>query len=170
MDDFELKALTSAGVPAAIEMAKQYRLLNEPGVAESICRDVLLVDAKNAEARVILLLCLTDQFARGIGARFDEALALARACADPYEAAYYAGIVFERRGKAQHRSGSPGSGEVAYAWLEKAMEMFEQAERLRPAGNDNAILRWYSCVRRLRAHGDLRPGHGPDDIAPQLGE
>lgn len=170
MDDFELKALTKAGVPQAIEKAKQYRLLNEPGVAESICRDVLMADTEHREARVILLLCLTDQFVRRIGPLFDEALALARALPDPYEAAYYAGIVCERRGKAHHRSGAPGCGEVAYAWLAKALEMFAQAEKLRPAGNDNAILRWNSCVRRLRAHDDLRPGAEVDDIAPQLGE
>jgi hypothetical protein len=170
VDDFQLKALTSAGVPAAIDMAKQYRLLGEPGVAESICRDVLLVDGKNADARVTLLLALTDQFARGIGTSFDDALDLARSCPDPYEAAYYTGIVYERRGKAHHRSGKPGSGEVAYEWLRKAMERFAEAERLRPAGNDNAILRWNSCVRRLRASGDLRPGQAGDEIAPQLGE
>ena len=170
MDDFQLKALTSAGVPAAIEMAKQYRLLNEPFVAESICRDVLLVDGKNADARIVLLLALTDQFARGIGTAFDDALAVARACPDPYEAAYYTGIVYERRGKAHHRSGKPGCGEVAYDWLRKAMEKFTEAERLRPAGNDNAILRWNSCVRRLRACSDLRPAPDRDEIAPQLGE
>jgi hypothetical protein len=146
VDDFQLKALTSAGVPAAIDMAKQYRLLGEPGVAESICRDVLLVDGSNDEARVILLLALTDQFARGIGTAFDDALALARACPDAYEAAYYTGIVYERRGKAHHRSGKPGSGEVAYVWLQKALTMFAEAERLRPTGNDNTILRWNSCV------------------------
>lgn len=170
MDDFDLKALTSAGVPQAVEKAKHYRLLNEPGVAESICRDVLLVDPDHREARVILLLCLTDQFARRIGTLFDEALSLARALPDPYEAAYYAGIVCERRGKAHHRSGVPGCGQVAYVWLRKAMEMFAQAERLRPAGNDNSILRWNSCVRRLRAHDDMRPPADHDDIAPQLGE
>ena len=37
-------AAGSVGIAGAIEKAKQYRLLNEPGTAESICRDVLAVD------------------------------------------------------------------------------------------------------------------------------
>ncbi|MFY9944216.1 MAG: hypothetical protein WAK57_18740 [Desulfobacterales bacterium] len=36
----ELKTITPKAVPAAIAMAKQYRLLNEPQEAESICRNV----------------------------------------------------------------------------------------------------------------------------------
>jgi hypothetical protein len=125
-------------------------------VAESICRDVLVVDAEHKEARIVLLLSLTDMFTRSIAAHFDEALALARGLDDPYERAYYAGIVHERRAKAHHRSGSPASGEIAYDWFRRAMDLFAEAERLRPAGDDGAILRWNSCVRRLRAHTDLR--------------
>ena len=170
MDHYELKPLTKAGIPGAIEKAKQYRLLNEPGVAESICRDVLLIDADDAEARIVLVLSLTDMFARGICDRFDEALAVARSLPDPYERAYYAGIVFERRAKAHHRSKSPGAGQVAYEWFRKAMEMFAEAERRRPAGDDSAILRWNSCVRRLRAHADLQPDVDDRGVAPQLGE
>ena len=36
--------------------------LNEPGEAESICRDVLEVDPDNQDALITLLLALTDQF------------------------------------------------------------------------------------------------------------
>jgi hypothetical protein len=170
VEPFELKPLTEAGIPGAIDKAKQYRLLNEPGVAESICRDVLLIDAQNAEARIVLLLSLTDMFARGIAERFDEALALARALPDEYERAYYAGIVFERRAKAHHRSTSPAAGQVAYEWFRRAMGAFAEAEQLRPEGDDSAILRWNSCVRRLRAHPDLHADVDDRGIAPQLGE
>ena len=38
---FELKPLSREGIPAALEKAMRYRLLNEPGEAESICHDVL---------------------------------------------------------------------------------------------------------------------------------
>jgi hypothetical protein len=41
------------------------------------------------------------------------------------------------------------------------MELYEQAEELRPAGNDDAILRWNSCARTLMQHQNLRPR--PDD-------
>jgi hypothetical protein len=37
----ELKRLSKAGVAAALVMADRYRLLFEPGEAESICLDVL---------------------------------------------------------------------------------------------------------------------------------
>ena len=47
---FELKPLSLEGVPAALEKAMRYRLLNEPGEAESICHDVLGVDPDNQEA------------------------------------------------------------------------------------------------------------------------
>jgi hypothetical protein len=36
---FELKPLSQAAIPAALEKAMRYRLLNEPGEAASICQD-----------------------------------------------------------------------------------------------------------------------------------
>ena len=53
---FELKPISSAGVPRAIAKAERYRLLNEPEEAESICLDILRVDADNQEVLVMLLL------------------------------------------------------------------------------------------------------------------
>lgn len=170
MDDFQLKPLTRAGIAGAIDKAKQYRLLNEPGAAESICRDVLDVEPANEEAAILLLLTLTDMFARGIGQRFDEALRLAQALRGPYERAYYTGIVYERRGKAHHRSNAPQSGLMAYDWLRRAMVQFEVAEQLRPPGDDQAILRWNGCVRRLRAHPELRPAAEDAGAPPLLGD
>ena len=41
---FELKHLTAAGIAAALEKAEQYRLLNQPWAAESICWDIAAVD------------------------------------------------------------------------------------------------------------------------------
>lgn len=170
MDDFQLKPLTRAGIAGAIDKARQYRLLNEPGAAESICRDVLDVDPANEEAAILLLLTLTDMFARGIGDRFDEALRLAQSLPGLYERAYYTGVVYERRGKAHHRSKAPQSGVMAYDWLRRAMTQFEQAERLRPSGDDQSILRWNSCVRRLRSHPELRPDGEQSDTPPLLGD
>jgi hypothetical protein len=167
---FDLKPLTSVGIPKALEMASHYRLLNEPGVAESICRDVLLAEPDNAEARKVLLLALTDMFPRGIAGRFDEALALGKALPTPYQQAYYVGIVYERRAKAHHRSPTPARGALAYEWIMKAMDKFAEAGKLRDEGDDDALLRWNNCVRRLQQHADLRPDHEPEDIVPQLGE
>ena len=58
---FELKTLTEKGIPAALEKAERYRLLNEPAEAESICLDVLKVAPDNQEAITTLLLAVTDR-------------------------------------------------------------------------------------------------------------
>ena len=59
---FELKTLSPEGVPAALEKALRYRMLNEPEQAESICEDVLRLEPDNQEALVMLILALTDRF------------------------------------------------------------------------------------------------------------
>ena len=41
---FDLKPLSKDAIPAALAKAERYRLLNEPGEAESICLDVLRID------------------------------------------------------------------------------------------------------------------------------
>jgi hypothetical protein len=46
----ELKQLHKDAIPAALEKAERYRLLNEPGEAESICLDILAVDPDNQRA------------------------------------------------------------------------------------------------------------------------
>ena len=63
---FELKPLSRDAVPGALERATRYRLLNEPGEAESICLDVLQVDPDNQEAIVILLLASDRPVRKGI--------------------------------------------------------------------------------------------------------
>ena len=63
----ELKPLSKEAIPAALEKAVRYRLLNEPAEAESICLDVLKADPENQEAIVTLLLALTDRFDKGYG-------------------------------------------------------------------------------------------------------
>ena len=58
----ELKQLHKDAIPAALEEAERYRLLNEPGEAESICLDILAVDPDNQRAIITLLLAFTDRF------------------------------------------------------------------------------------------------------------
>src|SRR5215510_11710894 len=97
----ELKRLHKDAVPAALDKAERYRLLNEPAEAESICLDVLATDPNNQRALVILLLALTDRFCKGYGVDATRAQDLLPRLESPYERAYYAGVVCERRGKAQ---------------------------------------------------------------------
>ena len=48
----ELKPLSRDAVDAALAKAERYRFLNEPGEAESICLDILAVDAANQAALI----------------------------------------------------------------------------------------------------------------------
>ena len=151
----ELKPLSRESIPRALEKAERYRLLNEPVDAESICQDVLAVDPQNQQALVMLVLARTDQFGDERGddvGLAEEALAGLK---DAYARAYYEGIIFERRGKAQLKRGTPGSGYVAYQSLQRAMRCYEQAESVRPSGNDDALLRWNACARILQRHPGL---------------
>jgi hypothetical protein len=144
---FELKPLSQQGIPAALERAMRYRLLNEPSEAESICQDVLRIDPENQQALVTLLLAITDRFGRNYSVGITEATEVLPRLHDPYERDYYAGIICERRAKACLRHGGPGSGFDAYEFLREAMECYEKAEAIRPAGNDEALLRWNACAR-----------------------
>lgn len=154
---FELKRLSPAAVPAALEKAHRYRLLNEPTDAESICRDVLAVEPRNQEALVTLTLSLSDQLEERMSAAYEQALAALSQLEDEYRRHYYTGILCERRAKAQQRRGGPRAGHTVYDWFRQAMDHYEDAAALRPAGNDDALLRWNACARVLNAHPDLAP-------------
>ncbi|MGI8956346.1 MAG: hypothetical protein ACR2II_05450 [Chthoniobacterales bacterium] len=145
----ELKSLSRAAIPAALEKAERYRLLNEPGEAESICLDILKTDPENQPALTMLLLALTDRFSKGYGVSDTPVNQLLARLTDEYERAYYSGIVAERRAKAKLAQGSPGAHHYAYDELCEAMRQFETAEKIRPAGNDDALLRWNTCARMM---------------------
>jgi hypothetical protein len=92
-----LKTISKEGIPEALSKAERYRLLNEPGEAESICRDVMAVEPDHQGALRLLGLALTDQFVGGAADRHVEAEGVFERLRDPYEKLYYAGIVHERR-------------------------------------------------------------------------
>lgn len=149
---FELKPLHPEAVPAALEKAERYRLLNEAAEAESICRDVLALNPENQRALVLLLLAFTDQFGRGLPTLVSQAYDAAGRLLDEYERLYYTGIVHERQAKATLRQNTIGTGEFAFGALREAMTCFEKAEALRPPGNDDALLRWNTCARLIHDH------------------
>ncbi len=153
---FELQPLSPKAIDSALEKAERYRLLNEPWEAESICRDVLAVDENNQRAVTTMLLALTDRFS-GEGVSVKEVRELADRLESEYERAYYNGIICERRGKSRLASNIMGTGPAVYDWLREAMDWFEKAKELRPAGNDDAILRWNTCARLIMHHKDVRP-------------
>jgi len=164
----ELKPITLAGVPAALQKAERYRLLNDSTAAESICLDVLQVDSDNQQALVTLLLSITDQFTEDTGDSVRRARDVLPKLKDEYKRAYYAGIISERKAKALlHRAGL-GVEAVAHDWFRDAMRAYEKAEALRPAGNDEAILRWNTCARMLGRQEPQRQTR--DEYEPALGE
>jgi hypothetical protein len=163
---FELKTLHPDAIARALAKAERYRLLNEPSEAESICRDVLEVDATNQEALATLLLALTEQFS-GEPKLFNEAAHVAAQLVDDYDRAYYTGLVWERRAKAHLTHDGPVLGPQVYDWLREAMTWFERAEAIRPAGNDDALLRWNACARAIMRDHRLAPGR-EEPVEPLL--
>lgn len=145
----ELKALSKEAIPAALEKAMRYRLLNEPGEAESICLDVLKADPENQDAIITLLLALTDRFIKGYGVSDTQAKELLARIKGEYDRAYYSGIFAERRAKAKLQQHTPDCRFQAFDLLTDAMSWFEKAEAVRPHGNDDALLRWNTCARLI---------------------
>src|SRR3954465_2410942 len=96
-----LKPITREGIPAALQKAERYRLLNESSAAESICLDVLEIDPGNQEELVSLILSITDQFTEEIAEGVHRAREVLPKLSDEYERTYYAGIICERRARAQ---------------------------------------------------------------------
>jgi len=143
----ELKKLHQDAISAALEKAGRYRLLNEPAEAESICLDILAVDPENQHAIVTLLLALTDRFEKGYGVSDTQAKELLARLKSAYDRTYYSGIVAERRAKVKLRQNTPDCRFQAYDLFRDAMSYFEKAEAIRPAGNDEALLRWNTCAR-----------------------
>ena len=153
---FALKPLSHESVTGALAKAEHYRLLGEPAEAESICRDIVEIEPENQPALICLMLALSDQIAHDSRA-FGNAVALLSRLRRDYDRAYYGGIVWERRAKARYQEGGPGVHHAVYEWVLRALKFFEEAERLRAPGNDDALLRWNTCVRFLARHRQLVP-------------
>ncbi len=159
----ELKALSDEAIESALAKAERYRLLNEPHEAESICLDILQIDPHNQSAHVTLVLALTDQFGHAPGAH-DRARAALVNLQSEYDQAYYSGLIAERRAKAQFARGGAGSSVGVFEWITEAMRHFDRAEALRPAGNEDARLRWNACARFLDRHPQLRAADERSEI------
>jgi hypothetical protein len=155
---FRLKPLSTDAIPGALAKAERYRLLNEPGEAESICLDVLEIDGGNQDALIMLVLALTDQFPPETTSKtITRPGGLAGQLVDDYDRAYYSGIVRERRAKAVLQHQRYGATATAIAWLKEAMGFYERAEAVRPAHNDDAVLRWNACARLLMHLPEIEP-------------
>ena len=150
--EFKLKTISPEGIEEALSKIELYRFLNEPEEAESICQDVLAVAPGHQLALRALGLTITDQFTGDPTDRYAEVENAFQQLTDRYERLYYMGLLHERRAKAQLRAGRPPH--TLLVLLEEAMRSYEEAEKIRPTGNDDAILRWNRCARLIHAHAE----------------
>ena len=151
-----------------MEKARQYRLLNEPRDAESICLDVLAAEAGHQDALATLILARTDQFGDG-HATHKHACELLGQIESAYEKLYYEGLICERWAKANLDDEMPGF--AVHDWLTRAMTLYEQAAEIAPANDAEATLRFNACARLIARRRDLAPRHeydaeaiGRDDV------
>jgi hypothetical protein len=96
----------------------------------------------------VIVLALTDQFSGGQSPGVNMAREYASKLPSPYERHYYSGIIFERQARALVAKAH--AAVYAYDAFREAMTCYEEAERVRPSGNDDALLRWNSCLRTIR--------------------
>ena len=160
-----LKPISKDSIPKALIRAKHYRLLNEPWQAESICRDILKVEVNHQVAILYLILSITDQFDDEKSSSYSvEAKELCTQLNSAFEQKYYRGIIAERLGKTTLSRNTPRVKYIAYEYYRTAMEFFEEAEKIQPEGNQDAILRWNACVRRIE---EFKLTSSPDDYHVQ---
>jgi hypothetical protein len=164
-----LKPITREGIPSALRKVERYRLLNDAVAAESICLDILEVDPGNQDALDSLVLTISDQLDRELTEGVARARILLPRVESEYRRHYLNGIICERRGKAQVSQGALGASEVAADWFREAMTWYAKAEAIRPANNDESILRWNSCVRMLGKH-EPSGRFEPREYEPTIGE
>lgn len=159
---FKLKPIHEDAIPQALRRAERYRLLNEPAQAESICRDILRVQADHQQTLVTIVLALADQLSGSLASVSPhEAREYTQRLTDEYEKRYYSGLIYERQARGLLNRGM--SGAFSYDVFREAMTWYEKAGELSPPGNDDAILRWNSCVRTIR-RSNLRPRQEDEEL------
>ena len=144
----QFKTISKGAIEEALSKVQHYRYLNQAEEAESICRDILAVDPENQMGWRQLGLAITDQFTGEPSDRNREAQECFEKLISEYERSYYLGILYERRAKAQIRAGHLAQSLITS--FQNALHCFEEAEKVRPKGNDDALLRWNRCLRLMK--------------------
>lgn len=145
----ELILIHETAIDNALKKARQYRAINEPEIATSICLDILAIEPVNQAALTIYILALTDCL--GIDRiKTPDSLILSSIdqLESEYDRLYYSGIFKER--KARALLGHSMSTSFAYQTFMEAIHYFQQANALSTDDNDDAILRHNSCVRTIQ--------------------
>lgn len=163
----ELKPISKKAIPQALEKAMRYRLLNQPWQAESICRDILRADPDNQQAVYTIVLAMTDQFEGKYKKSLSKILEVVSKLTDTYQSEYCLGLIYERQAWTAMKRQTPRADFIAYDYLERAMEHFENAEQIRPKKNEESVLRWNACARFINQH-DLKPSSEEGGVQPFL--
>ncbi len=164
----DLKPISRQAIPAALDKANHYRLLNQPWQAESICRDILRTDPNNQKVIYTLVLAITDQFDEGkFKTNLTKALDEVAQLTDSYQAEYCTGLIYERQALAATKRQTPRAGYIAFDYIQRAMNHYENAERIRPEMNDESVLRWNACKRFIQKH-KLKPSPEEKGTQPFL--
>ena len=146
-----LKSLTPAAIEGALKLAADSRQGGQPQTCESVCHDVLQVESTNQEALRLLLLSHADRFNEDSSQHEMAARDAQSRLTSEYDRAFYDGYILHRLAQSAIASGSPLAARVVYELLSGAMASYEDAERVRPKGNDDAILLWNACQRLLQS-------------------
>tara|TARA_R110001583_G_scaffold69365_5_gene196710 strand:+ start:278 stop:781 length:504 start_codon:yes stop_codon:yes gene_type:complete len=160
--ELNLHDIRANSIELALDRARQYRSLLEPEMAESICLDILNIDEDNQQAIVLYILSLSDQLHHPDKQAQSKVIQQAIEKLDSdYRRHYYSGLLNERQ--ARFLLSQPMSRSFAYDYFIEALQYYEQAEQLRPENNDEAILRWNSCIRTIQKE-KLEPRIDNEDI------
>ncbi len=146
-------------INSALDKAKQYRLLLEPELAVSICLDIFNIDKKHQETIIVYILALSDNLSKQKNdTKIFDAIKL---LTSEYHKKYYTGIYHERKALSLMKGNMSAS--FAYNLFTKAMDFYKQAIEISADDNDDAILRYNSCIRIIQ-HNRLSPRQDNDDV------
>lgn len=160
--ELNLHEIHLESIELALAKARQYRSLREPEIAESICLDILHIDPGNQQALVLYILALTDQVHHaGKRTQIQDIESAIEKLESQYQRYYYTGLLHERR--ARFMLSQSMARAFAYDYFIEALQCYALAEPIRPANNDEAILRWNSCIRTINRE-KLRPRADSEDI------
>ena len=160
--ELKLKDIRIHAVEEALVKAKQYRSLLEPEIAESICSDVLNIDPENQSVLVIYILALLDQISRT--EKQTQIKMIERTIeklTSQYKRYYYTGLLNEKR--ARRMITQAMSHSFAYDYFIEALTFYQHAIDRCPEKNDEAILRWNSCIRTIEKE-KLKPRRDSEDV------
>jgi hypothetical protein len=146
--ELTLHDIHADSIELALDKARQYRSLLEPEIAESICLDVLHIEPEHQKALVLYILALSDQLHHaGKKTQVQSIEAAIQKLESRYQQHYYTGLLHERR--ARFMLTQSMARVFAYDYFIEALQFYEKAEKIRPEHNDEAILRWNSCIRTI---------------------